>query len=100
MFLCIYYLYFSWFSRKLLFAIARYSLRYNLLVLGKNTPLFKTLVARKKKPLAYQRCGLGEVLVGMGVQVVSVIPMKVAAQRIRFNRESAHKWKQIGCFKI
>ena len=36
----------------------------------------------------------------MGVQVVSVIPMKVAAQRIRFNRESAYKWKQIGCLKI
>ena len=57
MFLCIYYLYFLWFSSKPLFAIARYSLlafekntplfviarynlRYSLLVLGKNTPLF------------------------------------------------------------
>ena len=40
MFLCIYYMYFLWFSSKPLFAIARYSLRYSLLASGKNTSLF------------------------------------------------------------
>ena len=40
MFLCIYYLYFLWFSSKSLFAIARYSLPYSLLASEKNTPLF------------------------------------------------------------
>jgi len=48
MFLCIYYLYFSWFSSKSLFAIARYRLRYSPLALGKNTPLFT--IARYLKP--------------------------------------------------
>jgi len=40
MFVCFYYLYISWFSSKLLFAIAHYSLRYSFLASGKNTPLF------------------------------------------------------------
>ena len=48
----VHYLYFLWFSSKPLFAIARYSLRYSLLVLGKkyaaiyHNLLFKTLIAR------------------------------------------------------
>ena len=51
MFLCIYYLYVSWFSSKPLFAIARYSFRYSVLALEKNMPLFA--IVRYLKPWIY-----------------------------------------------
>ena len=76
MFLCIYYLYFSWFSRKLLFAIARYSLRYNLLALGKNTPLFKTLVARKKSRSLTSDAGSGRCWWEWGFKLFPWFPWK------------------------